>query len=84
YGQYTVEHLNSSLYYATPKILNSEYIVVFETSFFADMQGSYKIVRQKFVLFFQIQAFAPGIWTVQILVGNDELVRVPFEICKPC
>ncbi|MFN6496464.1 MAG: glycine-rich domain-containing protein [Nostoc sp. DedQUE01] len=66
------------------KIFDFEYIVVFQTSIFVDMQSLYKIVRQKFVLFFQFKAFAPGIWTVQILAGNDELVQVPFEICKPC
>lgn len=66
------------------KILDSECIVVIQTSIFVDMQGSYKIIRQKVVVPFQVEASVPGIWTVQILVGNDELVRVPFEICKHC
>ncbi|MEH1948220.1 MAG: hypothetical protein V7K77_14895 [Nostoc sp.] len=64
------------------KIFNSEYTVAFESSIYVDMQGVYKIVRQKIVFPFQVEVSIPGIWSIQILSGNDELVQVPFEICK--
>ena len=64
------------------KILDSESIVVGQAPVVVEIQSSSNVVRQNIAVPFQVAVSAPGIWSVQVLNGNEELVRVPFEVRK--
>lgn len=61
-------------------ILDSESEVIAQAPVFIENQSSFKIVRQNSLVPFQVDISAPGIWSVQVLFGDDELVRLPFEV----
>jgi len=62
------------------RFLDADSLVVGQAAVPVEKNNLSRIVRQNMAIPFGFEASTPGIWTAQVLLGNDDLVRVPFEI----
>lgn len=69
-----------SKYELLVRFLGVDSSVIGQAAVAVERNNSSEIMRHNMTIPFQIEVTTPGIWTVQVLIGDDELVRVPFEI----
>jgi hypothetical protein len=62
------------------RFLDADSLVIGQVAVAVEKNNSSRVVRHSMTIPFQIEVTTPGIWTAQVLLGNDELVGVPFDI----